>query len=104
MEAAWTALAPNGTAPGGRYWHSTTYDPVRDRVVVFGGFTGTKYLNDAWALSLAGTPAWRTLVPVGISPSAREGHSAIYDPARDRLVVFGGYTGSRALADVWAMS
>jgi pimeloyl-ACP methyl ester carboxylesterase len=67
---------------------------VRDRMVVFGGYSydydGLTYsLNDVWALSLAGTPAWTELSPSDGVPG-RYAHSAIYDPARDRMVVFGG--------------
>src|SRR5206468_11243449 len=68
----------------------TIYDPVRDRMVVFGGYDGG-YRNDVWALSLAEGTAWSTLASPGSPPSARCFHTAIYDPVRDRMVVFGGY-------------
>ena len=99
----WTQLAPTGTLPSARGRHSAIYDPVRDRMVVFGGFTGSSNLNDVWALSLAGTPAWTQLTPTGTPPIARYAHSAIYDPVRDRMVVFGGVAASY-LNDVWALS
>ena len=100
LRPASPALAP-GAADGAwdvlvvpaRSGHSAIYDPVRDRMVVFGGYSGTGYtyfLNDVWVLSLAGMPAWTQLTPTGTPPSARYGHSAIYDPVRDRMVVFGG--------------
>ena len=75
-------------------------------MVVFGGVDSTaRYLNDVWALSLAGTPAWTQLTPAGTPPSARSDHSAIYDPVRDRMVVFGGILdGVRYRNDVWALS
>jgi hypothetical protein len=97
---AWTQLTPTGTAPSQRTYHSAIYDPVRDRMVVFGGGAGSRY-NDVWALSLAGTPAWTQLTPSGTPPSARISHSAVYDPVRDRMVVFGGVP---VLNDVWALS
>ena len=37
----------------------------------------------------------------GIPPSARQGHTAIYDPGRNRMVVFGGSDGG---SSVWALS
>lgn len=101
----WAPLNPSGTPPTSRMGHTVVYDPVRDRMVVFGGISGSSYSNDVWALTLAGSPAWAQLTPSGTPPSARYGHSAIYDPVRDRMVVFGGYLGSYSfLGDTWALS
>ncbi|HZM27053.1 MAG TPA: kelch repeat-containing protein, partial [Gemmatimonadales bacterium] len=97
---AWSELTPAGTPPSARYAHAAIYDPVRDRMVVFGG-SDPHLRNDVWALSLAGSPAWSELIPAGIPPAARDEHTAIYDPVRDRMVVFGG-SGNRN--DVWALS
>ncbi len=101
-DGGWSALAPSGSPPSTRYGHTAIYDPVRDRMVVFGGSAGI-YLNDLWALSLAGSPAWSALAAAGSPPPARSLHSAIYDPVRDRMVVFGGNSGSFR-NDVWALS
>jgi hypothetical protein len=100
---AWTQLSPTGASPNGRGYHSAIYDPVRDRMVAFGGYSSGALHNDVWALSLAGTPAWTQLTPMGTPPGAREGQSAIYDPERDRMVVFGGYVWGTD-NDVWALS
>jgi hypothetical protein len=97
---AWSALTPSGS---GRYGHTAIYDPVRDRMVVFGGFYGgSGQLNDVQALSLAGSPAWSVLPS---APSARAWHTAIYDPMRDRMVVFGGGKdgGAYYSDDAWAL-
>ena len=99
---AWTQLAPSGARPGGRQDHTAIYDPVRDRMVVFGGIGGV-YLNDVWTLSLSGSTAWTSLAPGGAAPSGRHGHTALYDPVRDRMVVFAGYDGSFN-NEVWALS
>jgi hypothetical protein len=72
-------------------------------MVVFGGLGGS-VLNDVWALSLSGTPAWNELSPTGTPPTARDLHTAIYDPVRDRMVVFAGYDDSGDRNDVWALS
>jgi hypothetical protein len=98
---AWSALGPAGFPPSARYGHTAIYDPVRDRMVVFGGFDRSSR-DDPWALSLGGSPTWRALAPVGTPPSARYGHTAIYDPVRDRMVVFGGNDGG-SRDDVWAL-
>jgi hypothetical protein len=106
---AWSALAPAGSLPTARYNHTAIYDPVRDRMVVFGGYDETamtpaeRYISDVCALSLAGSPAWSELAPAGSPPSVRSGHTAIYDPVRDRMVVFGGTDGN-PFNDVWVFS
>lgn len=102
--ARWTQLTTSGTPPSPRYGHSAIFHPSRG-MVVFGGFCGS-FLNDTYVLSLLGDPpyAWQPLVtqtPEGLPPG-RYFHTAIYDPLSDRMVVFGGCTGSW-LGDVWAL-
>src|SRR5439155_1672447 len=99
---AWTQLTPAGSPPSARDYHAAIYDPVRDRIVIFGGYDGS-YVNDVWVLSLAGGPTWTHVNPVGTPPSARHWPTAIYDPVRDRIVVFVGYS-TYALNDVWELS
>jgi hypothetical protein len=102
---SWTPLSPTGTPPSTRFAHTAIYDPVRDRMLVFGGNDGTNRLNEVWSLALSGTPSWTLLAPTGTPPSARMDATAIYDPLRDRMVVFGGYTITTGQAnDVWALS
>ena len=101
---AWTKLAPTGTPPSLRDSHSAIYDPVRARMVVFGGFNGTIALSDVWALSLTGAPAWTQLAPAGTTPDPRQRHTAIYDPVRDQMVVFGGLTAAGDVSDLWSLS
>lgn len=103
----WTRLVVTGTLPSPRRLVTAIYDPERDRLVVFGGFDD-HYFNDVYALSLSGTPAWTRLFPGGGPPVAGAGHSAIYDPARDRMLVIFGHDGfslpSLRRDDVWALS
>jgi hypothetical protein len=87
---AWNALAPAGAPPSARYDHTAIYDPVRDRMVVFGGTNGSTSSNDAWELRFSGTPTWSQLSPSGTLPSARSGHTSVYDALRDRMIVWGG--------------
>lgn len=100
----WTQLKPTGTAPPARRGHVAIYDPVGDRMIVQGGF-GTSSLSDTWALSLSGgTPVWTQLAPTGTPPSARFGHSGVYDTVRNRLVIHGGQSGLTYRNDVWALT
>jgi len=100
---SWTRLAPPGDPPAPRLEHASIYDPVRDRMVVFGGKDLDEFFNDTWALSLAGDGAWTRLLPAGTPPSPRETR-AIYDPVRDRLVFTCGYGYPYHLNETWALS
>ena len=99
---SWSALTSTGTPPTGRTGHTAIYDPVRDRMIVFGGSSGGVRLSDVWALDLASL-AWTPLAPSGTAPSARRGHAAIYDPVRDRMIVFGGSSSMGRLNDAWVL-
>ena len=106
----WTELTPAGTPPAARHGHTATYDAIHDRMLVFGGQSGPSgsdpLLNDVWALSLSGSPAWTQLAPSGIPPAGRRLHSAIYDPVNDDMVIFGGAgsTWPAERSDTWALS
>jgi hypothetical protein len=98
---AWTKLEPTGSeAPRPRERQSAVYDPVRDRIVFFGGFTGDPFTDEVWALNLAGAPSWERLAPAGTGPSPRWLHTATYDPSRDRMLVVGGDLRD---ANTWAL-
>jgi hypothetical protein len=106
----WNIINTTGTRPVGSYGMYAIYDPVRNRMITFGGSTSDEYHgvnNNTWELSLDGTPSWTQLAPSGTLPSARRSGMAIYDPLRDRMVIFGGWdSGPDATAflnDTWAM-
>lgn len=99
----WVQLHPSGTPPTPRYNHPAVHDPVRDRMVVFGGHDGAP-LADVWALSLMDSPTWTLLHPEGPQPTTRTAHTAIYDPHGDRMIVFGGSHNGTRLNDTWALT
>ncbi len=95
----WTeeAAAPS-LGPSPRAGHALAYDSARGRVVLFGGWDGNRLLNDIWEWS--GT-AWTNVTPrQGASPSPREDHAMVYDSARGRVVLFGGF-GELSAGDTW---
>jgi hypothetical protein len=104
---AWLQLSPSGTPPSARAFTSAIYDETSNRMIVFGGFSGTA-MNDVWALTNAngvgGTPAWTKLSPGGTAPAARYGHSAVYDSTNNRMIVYGGYNGKTYLGDTWVLT
>jgi RHS repeat-associated protein len=89
----WIQLHPE-PGPIGRESHSLTYLAKSNRLVVCGGGSHEGVaadLKDCWVLEnangLGGTPVWTQLPDM---PVARGTFSAVYDPASNRLIVFGG--------------
>ncbi len=99
--SSWQRLSPVGTPPAAREDATAVYDARRDRMVIFGGWGGAQgALNDVWSLSLDGAGAWRQLGPSGFTPGPRFTAAALYDPGRDRMILFGGERGF-AMDDTW---
>ncbi len=104
---AWRRLAPVGPAPEPRVGHAALYDPIRDRVVVYGGEpsgSGRLHLGDTWVLDLSPAPAWSRLDPAGAVPPALSGAAVAYDARRDRMMVFGGSDANGASQDLWTLT
>lgn len=97
----WQSLSV-GT-PGGRRGASAVYDPVRKRMILFGGYNGA-WLNDVWALPLDPPGPWTQLSTSGSPPTTRMLTPLVYDPVRDRVLLFGGWSGTQPLSDTWALS
>jgi hypothetical protein len=99
---SWTLLGPSGTTfPLFRAGSTTVYDPSSNRIILFSGLSddsaaGNPRLNDVWlqtnANGLGGTGAWSNLIPNGTagSPEVRNNHSAVYDVANNRMIIYGG--------------
>jgi hypothetical protein len=103
---SWHRLRIQGEAPPGRSGHTVVYDPVRDRLLVFGGLN-LVYLDDLWELPLGAVPGqlrWNRLSPAGTSPSGRTDHTTVYDASRRRIVVFGGIGASGRTNDAWQLA
>jgi hypothetical protein len=45
--ASWVQLSP-ASSPPARSYVAMTYDPASGKIIMFGGFDGTGYLNDTW--------------------------------------------------------
>lgn len=83
-----------GSSPPPRAGHAMAYDPVRNRVVLFGGAdTAHGAFSDTWEWD--GT-TWIQRTPSNSPPGGAGGQMA-YDPGRQRIVHFGGGMSS----DIW---
>jgi hypothetical protein len=106
--ATWTRIdAPPAPSPTPRYLHSAVFDETRQVLVMFGGLTGV-YLNpymealqDLWEWNPA-TSTWTNRTPSGSKPIARSGAGMVFDPVRNKFVIFGGRsTTNYDLSDTW---
>lgn len=101
----WHRILAGGPSPGGRRGQGAIYDPVRDRMWIFGGQSGgptTPFLDDVWTLSLADS-TWSRMFPSGASPPGRLDFVCDYDPNHERMVVYGGGI-LPCLRDAWVLS
>jgi hypothetical protein len=102
---SYLAMNTAGTRPPGRLGQLTVYDPIRDRLIVFGGYSPTSgFLNDLWTLSLSGAPTWTPLSAAGTAPSPRDYTGGVYDRAHDRIVFFGGNVSGVPSAETWELT
>ncbi len=96
----WTELMPGDPKPAVRYGSAGVYDPVAKDLVMYAGFTNQGRFEDTWRLSL-GSPAW-TDVSMEQAPRQRCLHTASYDAAGHRMIMYGGQR-SGALGDIHAL-
>jgi hypothetical protein len=98
--SVWTQIGVQG--PQARYGHAMAYDSDRGVVVLFGGQNGFAFgqgvLGDTWEYDGG---SW-TQVPI-TGPPARTFVKMVYDPNRQRMVLFGGYNGTATVSDTWEL-
>ncbi len=94
--AAWSPVTP-AVVPPPRSDAALAYDPIHQRVVMFGGEHSTVddliYYGDTWTFDGA---TW-TEVPLDVHPPNRSRAMLAFDPSRGTMVLLGG----NALADAW---
>jgi hypothetical protein len=102
-------LPPIGVVPAvmqARAYPQMAYDSQRARIVMFGGKTpsgtGDPFINDQSTFVWAG--AWTQLTTTGTPPAPRARHAMAYDPARDRMVMFGGQGATSLLRDAFELN
>jgi len=101
---SWTERFPASIPPGRHFCSITAVN--EDLLYLFGGnganqnnFSGG--LNDLWEFSLV-DDSWTQVMPTNTAPPARVGHSAVFLPTTNQLLIFGGNaTNGSFLNDVW---
>lgn len=89
---AWSTIATTG--PSARSGLAMAFDPVRDRIVLFGGTSGAA---ETWEFDGV---AWQQRSPTTVPPG-RRAHAMAYDATIGRVVMHGGNAGGALLGDTW---
>ena len=94
--AIWEKMETNGFPIRARAYHSATF--IHDRyLVIIGGMT---HMGSCMEECILDTKTW-TWIDINLSvlgePNGRHGHSMVWDKRRDRLVMFGGGSGTDLL-------
>jgi hypothetical protein len=89
------------TVPYKRYGHAMAYDPLNDRVYMFGG-RETFELNETYYYYSSGSNRYWYNVNTGTHPDGRSQSEMAFD-SKGICVLFGGYT-SHHMDDVWHIS
>ena len=101
----WTQVELTGRRPPSSLGHSSVYEPVSGRVLVFGGIEPGEELglDEIWAFEPSDEPSVR-VERAEPAPSPREAHAAAYDPLGEQMIVFGGWDDEEELdlGDTWA--
>lgn len=97
----WAVYETPDPKPERRINPAMVYDEKNEVVVLFGGTSDitieSTYFGDTWTWDGV---QWQQVASTG--PSPRSKHTMIYDPDRQKVLLFGGYApGSQRLNDLW---
>ncbi|MGH7281943.1 MAG: hypothetical protein ACRELY_10495 [Polyangiaceae bacterium] len=98
----WQSPGPTGDPPLVNWVTAMTYDSARHVAVLYSGAQqdGAGLLHDVWEWNASSGWVERNL---SVLPQPRAGQALVYDSARSRVVLFGGYDPSvdHVTADLW---
>lgn len=97
----WSQMTPSNK-PSARTSHSMVYDSTSEKTILFGGDTNTGYCNETWAYNFT-MNNW-TKIDLPSKPSARTGHSIVYNTNYSKIILFGGLSGIGYQNDTWLFS
>jgi len=92
----WQQLSPTNV-PNRRSGGGMAYDPISQRIIMFGGDSPSGYLGDTWAWTGSN---WQQLSPAH-TPTPRGTPYMATDQTRNNIVLFGGVTGSGRSNETW---
>ncbi|UCD45275.1 MAG: hypothetical protein JSV27_01890 [Candidatus Bathyarchaeota archaeon] len=89
-------------SPPARFGHRMVYDPVNERVLLFGGAVWDDrytFFDDLWSYDYS-TNTW-TQIEDGSGPRGRFNFMMVYLPVHHQLFLFGGFSAYDRLSDTW---
>lgn len=86
------AAQPETTSGNPRFGTPLTYDAESDRMIIFAGGSPWHMYADTWAYD-ANTATWELMAPAS-NPSPRAMYATAYDVESDRVLLWGGFTGT----------
>ncbi len=91
------------SGPSERYWQNTAYNSQDGTVIIFGGRRLGSQYDDTWLYN-PGDDGW-TRLNVANRPQARFQSAFAYDPERNAVVMFGGFTfqNRQTFGDTWIL-
>ena len=90
----WKEVTPVTQLPP-RTFFASTFDPVSNKVLVFGGSDASGQLDETWTFD---GRTW-TQIQTDVAPGPRAAAAMAYDSATQRVVLFGGFVGFTLLND-----
>lgn len=96
----WSLVPQPGGSPQPRRDAAMAYDAARGQLVLFGGMDdkGTVVLRDTWTWD---GQSWSQRTG-GVAPPPLRAHAMMYDPLRQRVLLFGGMDDSQTNNDAWS--
>jgi hypothetical protein len=98
--STWTEVFPTTPAPY-RQNHSLAYDPVRHRVVLYGGSGPVAGLSELFDHTWEYDGTTWSQIATAHAPPPRQGATMTFDPRLGRIVLFGGSDSNDVMGDTW---
>ena len=86
-------------APSSRFLPGFVYDPINERIMMFGGGNDNDIYDDTWVLNYT-SGNWAELT-LESSPVHRSSTVMVYDSADEVIILFGGHNGTEWDSDTW---
>lgn len=97
-QRTWVNVTPAGLRPAPRGRAGMAYDAANNKFVLFGGLTGTLFLDDTWEWD-AVTKTWANVTPAATKPSARSSPPMVFHSVCEKVVLYGGETTGNGLSN-----